>query len=475
MKLISALFIGSLLLGLKAAAGGGSSVGNGGDWFVRTLPLLKVQLPDDFGVVEGVQYKKVGLRKCANPDLKRLEIPENIPDVVNVIYLPDRQWRAYRVLIENGKHLVCSLGMIDGNPETSLKTLTRNEDTDRVLYADYPNVGRQIKYSKSFGTISQYEHLTPAIGTFLTNLDPAGVYIGYNLQDGLRVLGFPRSLYFKPQPEAVDFVYIPLSIQDRDRPYFVQTVVDHTKAPVWRLILPVAFSRDDLPVAALAKALQETSDHDLWIAFLGIKFDPFIDPQATTAAAWSSFNSTATSEALRMELMRRYNLSQYAVMNKPELLQPHFNVVFLPSIYDGHLNHAAFQHGEKSGEIRLPIVSQRWRIGADVVHELTHALQRPCPSAGCSDDRLFEMEMEAHTNERQHLKEMTLMMPTTKYANDAFNYLVAASLPNVEWANNLQKPAAENLCADVISSYRLDPEKIRKTTFEKFNCQSRQK
>lgn len=470
MNSILIFLIGNLLLTASAFAGG-SSVGNGGDWFVRTLPLLKIQLPEDFGVVEGVQYKKVGLRKCSEDDLKRLEIPANVPDVVNAIYLPNREWKAYRVLIEGGKNLICSFGLADGNPTTALKTLVQNEDTDRVLYADYPDVGRQIKYSKSLGTISKLAYSIPALGTFLTNLDPRGTYAGYNLQDGLRVLGFPKSLYFKPQADAVDFVYIPLSIQDRNRPYFVQTVIDNSNAPVWRIILPVAFSQEDLPLAALAQALRESSGTGVWEAFYGIKFDPFVDHQLTQSIAWSSFNTTPTSKSLRMDLAHRHNFSEYAVMARPDLLSPQFNISFLPSVVDGHLNHAAFRHGETSGEMLLPVVSQRWRIGADVVHEITHALQQPCPIVGCSDDRLFEMEMEAHLNERQHLKEMVEILPMSKYADDAFNYLVAASLPNVMWANTLQKPVQRDLCEDVIISYQLDPAKIQNGTLKKFNCQ----
>lgn len=463
-------FIATFLLSAQAFAFGGSSVGNGGDWFVRSLPLLKIELPDDFGVVEGVQYKKVGLRKCTETDRARLDVPADVPDLVNVIYLPNREWKAYRVLLERGKHLICSFGLADGNPNTALKTLLQNEDTDRILYADFPE-GRFIKYSKSLGTLSKFVTATSAIGTFITSLNSHGTYIGYNLQDGMRVLGFPRSLYFKPQTNATDFVYIPLSIQDHDRHYFVQTAIDNSAAPVWRIILPVAFSTDDLPIAALAKALRNSHDREAWKAFYGIKPDPFIGTTATSVMAWSSFNSTPTSTRLRSELMQKHGLSKIAVMSDPEFLKPHFEVSFVPSMLDGHLNRAAFRHGDKTGHITLPVVSQSWRIGADVVHELTHALQQPCPLAGCSDDRLFEMEMEAHINERQHLKEMVQMMPMTKFADDAFNYLVAASLPNVEWSNVIQKPIKRDLCEDVVLNYQFDPKKIHRDTFKKFNCQ----
>jgi len=463
------LFLGLLTFGANTFAGG-SSVNNGGDWFVRTLPLLKIQLPEDFGVVEGIQYKRVGLRKCDTQDLARLDESVNIPDKINVIFLPDQNWNAYRVLIENSKTLLCSLGLADGNPATSLKTLTDNEDTNRILYADFPEVGRQIKYSKSIGTLSKFAQSSPALGTFLTNLDPRGAYAGYNLQDGFRVLGFPHSLYFNFEKSPEDFIYIPLSIEDRDRTYFVQTVIDNSKDPVWRIVLPVALSADDLPVAALAKALRENTDGSLWQAFYGIKFDPFIDPQTTKTAAWTSMNQTPTSQRLRRELMQRFGVSESAAMYSPDLLAPQIEVAFVPSIVNGELNHPAFRHGDIGGKIVLPIVSQRWRIGADVVHELTHALQDSCGPI-CTDDKFFEMEMQAHLNERQHTKEMIQLFPLSKYADDAFNYLVAASLPNVEWVQNIQKPLKTDLCTDVILSYKLDPTKIKPSTKIKYNCQ----
>lgn len=449
---------------------GGSSVNNGGDWFVRSLPLLKIQLPEDFGVVEGVQYKRVGLRKCEQADTSKLSNSSNIPDKINVIYLPDRNWNAFRVLIENGKTLLCSLGLADSNPATSLQTLTNNEDTNRILYAVYPEVGRQIKYSKSSGTLSQFPYTDPAIGTFLINLDPRGIYVGYNLQDGIRVLGFPRSIYFTPESNPQDDVYISLSIQDRDRVYFVQTVIDNSQNPVWRIVLPVALKTEDLPLAPLAKALRDNTDGTAWKAFYGIKFDPFTDSQVTKNTAWTSFSTTQTSQRLRKELVLKFGVSQLGAMSSPDYLMPLFQVSFLPSILDGELNHPAFRHGERGGEILIPIVSQTWRIGADVVHELTHALQGPC-GPGCTDDRLFQMEMEAHTNERQHLKEMVEMQPLTKYADDAFNFLVAASLPNIEWATSYQAPIKRDLCEDVILGYKLDIGKIRASTLSQFNCQ----
>lgn len=183
------------------------------------------------------------------------------------------------------------------------------------------------------------------------------------------------------------------------------------------------------------------------------------------------FNATQISKLLRMELAKRYNFTEYAVMWNSDLLSPQININFLPSIVDGHLNHAAFRHAEVSGEMLLPIVSQRWRIGADVVHEITHALQQPCPVIGCSDDQLFVMEMEAHLNERQHIKEMIEALPMAKYADDAFNYLVAASLPNVRWAESLEKPIQKDLCEDIILGYELDLKKIKKSTLKKYNCQ----
>ncbi len=448
---------------------GGSSVNNGGDWFVRTLPLLKMKLPEDFGVVEGVQYKKVGLRKCETKDIARLDDIAGIPDTVNVINLPDRDWNALQVLIENGKHLVCSLGIVDANPLTSLETLVNNEDTNRILYEVFPGVGRQIKYSKSLGTIGEYTFRLPAMGTFLINRDPRGSFIGYNLQDGLRVLGFPHSLYFKPESTPQDFVYIPLSIQDRDRVYFVQTVIDNSLTPVWRIVLPIAIAPENLPLPALAEAIQESKDGTVWESFYGIKFDPFTDPQLTKALAWTSASNTTTSQRLRNELVNKFGVSLLGAMHSPDLLKPVFNVSYVPSIADGELNHPAFRHGSIGGEIVLPIVSQRWRIGADIVHELTHALLGPC-GAKCNDERIFEMEMEAHLNERQHLKEMTVLSPLTKFANDAFNFLVAASLPNVEWADSIQTPVENELCEDVILNYGLDKTGIRPITLRKYSC-----
>lgn len=467
MKLYKKILF-TLLIALNTnAIAGGSSVNNGGDWFVRSLPLLKIQLPEDFGVIEGVQYKKVGLRKCDSHELSKLNDSTNIPDKINAIYLPDRNWNAFRVLIENRKTLLCSMGLVDNNPETSLQTLTNNEDTNRILYAHDPKLGQILKYSKSLGTTSRWAYET-ALGTFLTSLDPGGVYFGYNLQNGFSILGFPRSLYFNKENHPEDYVYIPLSIQDHNRTYFVQTVIDNSKAPVWRVILPVALNSDDIPLAALSKSYLENTDAS-FIGFQGIKFDPFTDPQITKQVAWTSANQTPTSQKLRLELISKYGVSEYAAMSSPDDLEPILKVIFLPSISNGQLNHPAFQHNKNGGEIILPIVNQRWRIGADVVHELTHALQTPCLQT-CTDDQLFQMEMEAHLNERQHIKEMRELFPLTQYADDTFNFLVAASLPNIVWTTSVQKPIERHLCEDVISGYNFDAKKIKKSSFKKFNC-----
>lgn len=459
----SIVFLFSIVFSLSVFAGG-SFVGNGGDWFIRKLPLLKVKLPDDFGVVEGVQYKKVGLRKCDAKDLNRLKVKGDIPDKINVIYLPDQNWNAYRVMLENSKYLVCSLGVADKNPKTSLQTLVINEDTDRVLY----RTNGEVKYSKSYGS-SEEKFGTLPIGSFFINIDPAGSYIGYNLQDGMNAIGYPRSIYFKPEPVPADFVYISLSIQERDRPYFVQTVVDNSAAPVWRIILPVAFEKSDLPIAKLASELRSNQNMQLMRMFSGIKNTYYRNETTTRMLAWSSVNKTPTSQSLRRQLMARYGFDEYSAFYSPESLLPHLKINFVPSILGGKLNHAAFIHLGNSGELTIPIVSQTWRIGADVVHELVHALQTPCNS-GCDDDKIFDMEMEAHSLERQHLQEMIQMDPVTKYADDAFNYLVAASLPNVEWATTLRKPVKGNLCVDVISNYKLDIEKISSQTLAKYNC-----
>ncbi|MBL7544532.1 MAG: hypothetical protein JNL11_12010 [Bdellovibrionaceae bacterium] len=465
MKIVSILMFLSLL-----AQAGGSFVGNAGDWFVRTMPLLKFQLPEDFGVVEGVQYKRVGLRKCTAADLQRLKNKNDIPDKINTIYLPDRNWHAYRVLLENAKYLVCSLGLASSDSAQALQLLVNNEDTNRILYMDTVELGRQIKYSKSNGALTEVAYRLPAIGSFLTNLDPKGVFIGYNLQDGLRVLGSPRSIYFRAEAHAHDFVYIPQSIQDRDRAYFVQTVVDNSPNPVWRLILPVAFSKNDFPLYTLADALRKTKGFGPVVkAFFSFKIDTYVEEHLVKFSAWSSFSETPTSKRLRNELATKFDLPYLVRFNDHQYLAPKFQLKFVPSIVDGKLNHAAFVHGENFGEIILPSISQQWRVGADVVHELVHALQEPCPMP-CSVDRRFEMEMEAHQIERVHIEEMIKEAPETKYASDAFNYLVAASLPNVEWSTTLQSPIQKDLCTDVIEGYQFDVRKISDVTLKKFDC-----
>lgn len=458
-----------IITSMASTAGNESS--GGGDWFVRTLPLIKIKLPEDFGVVEGVQYKKVGLPRCNEQELERLKVKSNIPDTVNIINLPDRNWNVIQVMIENGKQMICSLGPIDVDPTLTLKTLVDNEDTNRTLYFEDGNLGRQIKYSKNQGTVSKFSFSSShTMGTFLVHHEPKGVYIGYNLQDGLGVLGFPRSLYFKTTQEIHDFVYIPLSIQDHTKTYFVQTVIDNTQNSVWRLVIPIALNSKDLPIASLAQAIRESKENHVWDFFYPVKFDLYREQKFTKLQIWTRGKQTPTSELLRKQLIQKFGVNEVGAMFDPDLLKPQFNVSYIPSIEKSQLNHAAFHRGDNGNEIILPIVTQAWRIGADVVHELTHALQVPC-GPDCTDDRLFEMEMEAHTNERQHLKEIIELFPAAKYASDAFNYLVAASLPKVTWVDQLQKPLEQSLCVDVILNYQLDPEKIQTKTMKKFNCQ----
>lgn len=451
--------------------GGGSSVGNGGDWFVKKLPILKFELPEDFAVVEGVQYKKVGLRRCTVNEVEKLNDSTLVPDKYNFIFLPDRNWSVYKVILEDAKYLLCSVGLVDSNPATALNTLLNNSDTNRILYFEDAIENKNIKYSKSTGILGKNNFAIASIGSFISNFNSRGVFIGYNLQDGYRVLGAPRSIYFNQEANPVDFVYIPLSIQERNRNYLVQTVVDNSYSPVWRVILPIALHGADLPINDLAEALDKdkVSGYELGKAFRVIKFGTWADDTTTKFEAWTSMSETLTSLSLRKLIMKKYNVSQDAVMNCPDCLMPKLKIDFLPSILNGELNHAAFIHGQENSYIRIPIVSQQWRIGADIVHELAHALQDSCGNI-CSDEKIFILEMEAHTLERQHIKEMTEMYPATVFANKAFNYLVAASLPNVVWSSEYQTLEPDNLCHEVIMNYKLDILKISKTVLNKFNC-----
>ena len=445
---------------------------NGGDWFIRILPLLRVPLPDTTSVVDGVEYTRVGLRRCDSSDLAKLKEPGAQPDRVNVIDLPGQDWRIYQVMTENQKQLLCSIGLQVNDPVAGLQSLVANDDTDRILY-DNSSGSQILKYSKSLGTYFNPKHPSElAIGTYLAILrgNQNGSYLeGYNLQDGLIVLGRFQALQFQQAVSPQDFIYIPTAVKDPNRIFFVQTVIDNSTHPAWRVILPVAFSADDIPLTSLYDALVNNTSPSMWQSFSGVKVNPYYSDDVNRQTAWYDPNETPTEKSLMAQLVQKFGVDPDGAEIDPVLLQPHFTVAFTPSLNAGRLNHAAFRHGNVGSEIVLPTITQGWRIHADKVHELTHALQTPCEMP-CSEDRLFNMEMEAHTNERTHIAEMIGLNPPVEYARTAFNYLVAAGLPSVEWSDNVIPPLQRSLCDDVMLGYGFNPANISSASMRQWNC-----
>lgn len=439
---------------------------HGADWFIHPLPLLKPKLGQNTNDL-GLSYNPVSLRRCTAEDTKQPSGPGKIE--MNVTYLPDKNWRAYRVLFWGGSSLRCSYGLAESDPKKALKLLIDNEDTNKVLYADFPGHPQTIRFSKATGVFRSFPSL---VGTYLvagSNEFKSGGYhlLAFSLQySGQATSGGQLTVDSGGGP-LVDTVYVPSEIfNPGKRTYFVQTVTSSSIKPAWRIVLPVALPEDSIQLynVTLKKILNEAPP----IGAAG-NFDNYNSLQENQTFAWTSGYYSPLSKKLRKLVQNKFGFSSEAVVGKPWLLAPQIQVTVVPTIENSSLNNAIFHRSGAGGEIILPLGNQSWRTGADVVHELTHVLQ-PTYGIDNSDNGRFQNEMEAHTNEREHIEQVWARSPDLKVMANAFSYLVAATIPNVQWTDKIIQPKEISLCDEVINSYRLDKSKILPATLQKFGC-----
>lgn len=450
---------------LNAAANNRLSSGNessgGGDWFVTHLPLLKFELPEEEGAREGIYFKRIGLPKCTLSDQKLLS--EDSDNYVTS-YLPNRAWQAVRVLVHNGRQLVCSFGHMPKDQESSLDLLVNNENTNRIILDPANPKSLRPIYSKSSGLNYKYGFF--AVGTYLIT----GKLFGINFQfnscgptiGDMVLFGYPKT------ENAADFVYVTTGIEPSDRIYFLQTMIS-SKKPAWRILLPIALPQNEIPLPQIAEQIAK----DGCPRFGNVHFDDNVPQKYTDMYAWSMFNITRTSLNLRLKIAWQEGVSFLGMLARPDWLAPHFTLYLTPSIVGSDLNHAAFHHSGENGKIFIPIGTPAWRMSADVVHELTHVLQLK-NGRGNSDDDRFQNEMEAHLNEREHVVELSKVFNTSPqmYAQllQVFTYTASATLPLVRWVNGETAPHRMSLCDQVIETYKLNRNHISSESLNRFNC-----
>ncbi|MCB0415956.1 MAG: hypothetical protein KDD50_16580, partial [Bdellovibrionales bacterium] len=456
------IFAGAIFLISMTCYAGNES--GGGDWFIHSLPLLKIQLPEREGKVEGVIYRRVGLRRCTDKD-----ITDQNAGILYSTFMPDRNWSAYQVLYSWYAGLICSLGQSESDPERALKLLVDNDDMNRVLYE---NDGQTtyVRYSKSSGAFRSYPQ---AIGTYLAVSRPKSFYptetgiFGYNLTTINQELYFNEFKY-PVETKPVDFVYIPISIDKSDRVYFIQTVVSKGFPP-WRLILPVAIHSENIALAKLTDNINEAMRKGSYSSIPGAIGLP--EPYAPDKRpyAWSLFTWTKYVYDLRMKLRKKFGFSKRTVLERPKNMEPQLKLTTLPSIDGNTLNKPAFHQSRIGSEIVIPIANHAWRTAADLVHEVTHALQ-PNFGSSMTDEQRFQNEMEAHLSERQFISQIGKSNPLYAQLTPYFNYLVGAALPRVEWVDQNVVIEPQKLCEDVIETYNIDTNSILPEILKKYGC-----
>ncbi len=434
----------------------GGTAGNGGNWFIRPLPILKFTFPESQGVVAGVHYLRVRLSRCTPQEL---QLHQN--QGVRELYLPGKNWEVYRVMTDFGS-LRCSFGVAELNPTKALSLLLRGEVESKEIAEN----GLSL-YDKSFGGVLV-----------------KGPHLIIPKDEKLRIFSLERtnyktkSYFLNPPVQAIsgDDVYIATGLDKSENIYFGYL------ANSWSIILPLDVTAAELPLAEVSKIMDDATEKEILPIWKIL--DPIPHPQVykdhlggenwadgwIQKVIWNDHWQTTTAQALRAKLAKRFGYqAQDWALNKD--LQDKVQFDLVPTILESDINHPHYHSpGKVQAKITLPLGIPKWRVSADLVHEMVHMLQSPI-SHEMSDEEILTVEFEAHQAERRHIAELIEQNPVLKVAVPSLNYVVASAIPLGAFGKS--PGTDENLCGNILKEYKLNSVKISVDTLSRLKCSVR--
>ena len=431
----------------------GGTGGNGGGWFIKPLPILKFQLPENEGVSGGVRYKRIRVPRCGP-----MQMP-NVPMLPNrESYLPGKNWEAYKVIMY-GSSVVCSLGISEKNSDEALNLLLSGEPSSTEV-----GIFGEKLYDKSLGGVL-------VKGPFLV-IPKDEKFSLFSLQS----TNYKMKPYWpRPASESAvgDDVYIPIGVEKSQNVYFGYLSYS------WNIFLPLDVKPTDLPLAKVSQVMDAASETEiipLWRITDSIPhpdvFNTTFDKPAWAEewiqnAIWNDNWQTPTAIALRTKLASQlgFKLDDW-VYNSTLQNKVMFNLV--PTILETDISHPHYHApGKARVEITLPVGIPKWRVSGDLVHEMTHMLQSPV-TREMTDEEILKTEMEAHLAERQHIAELTRQFPILSFSVPSFNFIVAAHMPLGQWSAAVSE--SKSLCQNIIDDYKLNLKKITEEALISLGC-----
>lgn len=439
----------------------GTSDSGGGDWFVKALPILKIKFPESDGYVEGVQYKKIKLDRCVNYEKNTFTTGHEVD-----LYFPGKNFEAIKVRTLYSQ-ILCSHGVVESNPDKALQILVNNDETNRATVYD-----GHIMASKIYGG-------PMAVGNFLVIKNAPNKLAVFG---NVWMLNIPLDPNFFSADQALassgetDEIFVPSDIKQSKRVYF-----GNNPNGIWRLLLPVALEEGVIPLQELSLKLTlsyQQKDEKTLDLLNNISLpkgfpDGVVEPWTTVAQIWSTLERTSDNVQLRNHFYSSYSLNlktenrDHSYLELKEL-SGKFDFIFSPTIELNDITHAAYHSFGHRIQFAIPLLNPTWRVVADMIHEMTHAIQTY--SGSNSSDQTFRNEIEAHRNERAYLNDLSKNSDVLKSLIKSYNYIVAAEVPKVRFADSIVKSPELTLCDEIISSYGLDRSQISEDFLKRYDC-----
>lgn len=441
----------------------GTSDTGGGDWFVRPLPILKIQIPADGGIVEGVRYQRFDLPRCKGGD-----VPAEFREQATALLFPGPNFSAVKVQT-TGYFIVCSFGVVESNPEKALQILVNNEDTNRERTVDGHMIDSKVYSGSPYGGNSLFK---------TTEADRVLPFSNHFLYPSPQ-----KKKFFEQWPSAekgTEAIYVVTGIEPSDRVYF-----GHSIYGTWRVVLPVPLLETEVPLAgyseqlSIAKNKSDPAELDLLNKVSLPKGFPngAVEPWSTVAQIFSTLQRTSTAGSRNAALIEKFN-RKYSVelhagftMGYEDLkvLSDKFTFEFTPTIGLTEIQRPSFHSSVTKTKFTLPLLNPTWRVVADMIHEMTHAVQEH--SSNDSQEQLFKNELEAHQNERAYLASLAEKYPVIKKAIATHRAIVAAGVPNVEFVDSASAVKPElALCENILKSYNLSRDRISPDVLIQAGC-----
>jgi hypothetical protein len=443
----------------------GTSDTGGGDWFVSPLRIKPIRFSKESELIEGVVYKRLDLHRCSEAEARR-----KYPDAEPVTYLPGHGFSAVKVQASFDR-IVCSYGIVEREPDKALSILVNNNETNRDHF--FENV---IMHSKIYGGPS-------VVGNFLVTTETANKVqvFGNGLQTGFLM---DQNFFRSPRDAApelnsrsaeTDAVFIASEIIPSQHIYF-----GNNPQGMWRLLLPLEINERRLQLPQLAAGVSDARRHkivqdlDLLSTINLPRGFPrgSSEPWLVVAQIWTAVERYSEKPQLLDRFYQAYNIPLEAGTvrgyDSYKQIADQFEFKFSPTIGLNDISRAAYHATGKRVQFTLPLLNPTWRVAADMIHEITHALQSDSGSE--KDEQKFLNEMEAHLNERAFLKGVARRSELAALAIGANNSIVAAGVPFVEFADPKHQSGSPTLCENVLRTYRIDRAKVSRDVLRRYDC-----